>query len=149
MGNGSGHLDGHHKPLFKAEFGGKYPDQAEKSGSGSGKGTLRHDIVLGAGGWVKGLTFCFPGGGELWLRGEKFHIFMGRRLGWGAIKSANFSIEINGREGEERSWEFSGKGLGHGVGLCQWGARALAGEGKRCIEILAEYFPGVKVGYCR
>jgi stage II sporulation protein D len=38
-----------------------------------------------------------------------------------------------------------GSGRGHGVGLCQWGARgmALAGAGVR--DILAQYFPGTTV----
>lgn len=39
-----------------------------------------------------------------------------------------------------------GGGLGHGVGLCQWGARgmALAGSGARAI--LAYYYPGTGIG---
>ena len=39
-------------------------------------------------------------------------------------------------------YEFFGEGLGHGVGLCQWGARAMAGKGYRYEEILKHYFPG-------
>ena len=34
-----------------------------------------------------------------------------------------------------------GAGLGHGVGLCQWGARGMALEGRTAAEILALYFP--------
>ena len=35
-----------------------------------------------------------------------------------------------------------GRGYGHGVGMCQWGAERLARMGKRAGEILAYYYPG-------
>ncbi len=38
-----------------------------------------------------------------------------------------------------------GCGLGHGVGLCQWGARGMALSGSAASEILAFYFPGTVV----
>jgi stage II sporulation protein D len=38
-----------------------------------------------------------------------------------------------------------GKGFGHGVGMCQWGARKLAQEGKSPGEIIRFYFKGVEV----
>jgi stage II sporulation protein D len=41
---------------------------------------------------------------------------------------------------------FTGKGWGHGVGLSQWGAKAMAEKGMKCEEILAQYFPGTKIG---
>jgi len=39
-----------------------------------------------------------------------------------------------------------GGGLGHGVGLCQWGARGMAQSGADANAILALYFPGTVVG---
>jgi stage II sporulation protein D len=41
---------------------------------------------------------------------------------------------------------FSGKGWGHGVGLSQWGAKAMAEAGMKCEDILAHYFPGTQIG---
>jgi stage II sporulation protein D len=38
-----------------------------------------------------------------------------------------------------------GGGLGHGVGLCQWGARGLALDGASCNDILHFYFPGTDI----
>ena len=35
-----------------------------------------------------------------------------------------------------------GRGLGHGVGLCQWGAQGKAQRGMKCREILEFYYPG-------
>jgi stage II sporulation protein D len=39
-----------------------------------------------------------------------------------------------------------GGGLGHGVGLCQWGARGLGVQGRDAGAILATYFPGTDIG---
>ena len=38
-----------------------------------------------------------------------------------------------------------GSGRGHGVGLCQWGARGMALSGASASAILAHYFPGTTV----
>ncbi len=38
-----------------------------------------------------------------------------------------------------------GSGRGHGVGLCQWGARGMALAGADAATILAHYFPGTAV----
>ena len=40
-----------------------------------------------------------------------------------------------------RSVEFQGSGSGHGVGLCQWGARRQAEQGRSYEQILSYYFP--------
>jgi stage II sporulation protein D len=40
---------------------------------------------------------------------------------------------------------FSGSGYGHGVGMCQWGARALAEEGWSCNDIVAYFYRNVDV----
>lgn len=40
---------------------------------------------------------------------------------------------------------FVGKGWGHGVGLSQWGAKAMAEQGASCEAILSHYFPGTKI----
>ncbi|HTU70927.1 MAG TPA: SpoIID/LytB domain-containing protein [Candidatus Baltobacteraceae bacterium] len=40
-----------------------------------------------------------------------------------------------------------GGGLGHGVGMCQWGARGLALRGAQPAEILNSYFPGTDIDH--
>jgi stage II sporulation protein D len=40
---------------------------------------------------------------------------------------------------------FKGRGWGHKVGLCQWGAKAMADEGKKYKQILEHYYPKTKV----
>jgi len=39
----------------------------------------------------------------------------------------------------------SGKGYGHGVGMCQWGAKKMAAEGKSPEDIIRFYFKGVTI----
>ena len=67
------------------------------------------------------------------LSGDQFR----KTIGYGVIKSTRFTVKINNGEAV-----FSGTGNGHGVGLCQWGAkqRSLDGFGYR--EILSYYYPG-------
>jgi len=43
-------------------------------------------------------------------------------------------------------WAFSsGRGYGHGVGMCQCGAEAMARQGKTAEQILSYYYPGSKI----
>ncbi len=50
------------------------------------------------------------------------------------------SIEI-----DHADVHIAGAGRGHGVGLCQWGARALGVAGTSPNDILAFYFPGTRI----
>lgn len=70
----------------------------------------------------------------------EFISVVGRYLGWSKLKSNWFSVEV--KEGEAT---FKGHGLGHGVGLCQWGARGMAEAGKKFPEILKHYYPGAQL----
>ncbi|MBI2264142.1 MAG: SpoIID/LytB domain-containing protein [Armatimonadetes bacterium] len=62
-------------------------------------------------------------------------------LGWGSLGSPWFQVTRQGRR-----FCFSGRGLGHGVGLCQWGARGMAKAGYGAEKILEHYFPETRVG---
>lgn len=44
------------------------------------------------------------------------------------------------------NFSFSGSGWGHGIGMSQWGAYAMANEGKTAAEILTYYFSGSEIG---
>lgn len=59
--------------------------------------------------------------------------------------SGLFVVDVQ-KEGEYvRSATFSGAGHGHGVGLCQMGARSMALSGFTCEQILAHYYMGAKL----
>ncbi len=51
-----------------------------------------------------------------------------------------YSIEKSGD-----NFIFYGRGWGHGVGMCQWGAMAMAEQGYKAEKILAHYYPGTSV----
>ena len=59
-------------------------------------------------------------------------------LGAGDLKSVKISRLVVKKKGVE----FVGAGSGHGVGLCQWGARIQAEKGRSYEKILRFYFPG-------
>lgn len=42
-------------------------------------------------------------------------------------------------------FEFSGRGWGHGVGMCQWGAKAMSDRRYKYKKILRYYFPGTRI----
>ncbi len=56
------------------------------------------------------------------------------------LYSPQFTIEDKGR-----MFAIAGRGHGHGVGLCQWGSRGQALEGRTCEQILSYYYPGVSL----
>jgi stage II sporulation protein D len=68
-----------------------------------------------------------------------------RALGYDAIRSPWLSgLRIEGA-GDAGRLVVDGCGRGHGVGLCQWGARFFAAAGASANDILAFYFPGTSV----
>lgn len=65
------------------------------------------------------------------------------RLKLGANKLKSTLIENIETTGD--SVAFTGRGFGHGVGMSQWGAYALAEEGKNAIEIINHYFKNIDI----
>jgi stage II sporulation protein D len=76
------------------------------------------------------------GGQTFYIQANEFR----RIVGYAKLKSAWFSVSS---EGEDII--FSGKGFGHGVGLCQWGAKGMAEARKDYREILKYYYPGTEI----
>lgn len=71
---------------------------------------------------------------------EDLRLQLGRRLGWNTLPSTNISIVKEGSDVLVK-----GMGRGHGVGLCQAGARGMAEQGSGALQILAHYYPGTEV----
>jgi stage II sporulation protein D len=63
-------------------------------------------------------------------------------IGAGRIFSNWFTIEDDGGDTVRIT---GGRGYGHGVGLCQWGAQYLAEHGQTGEQILRYYYPGVEL----
>ncbi len=71
--------------------------------------------------------------------------FTGARLrDWlgtaGKTSSSRFDLqETHG------GFRLSGRGFGHGVGLCQWGAKGMGEQGFKSAAILKHYYPGARL----
>jgi stage II sporulation protein D len=103
-------------------------------------------ILLGKLYWIQPLSFDQSGrvkqlriqyrGGEKYLKGTEFR----SKVGSDNIKSTLFKVIRYARY-----FIFTGKGSGHGVGMCQWGARGMAEKGYSTREILQFYYPGTTI----
>jgi stage II sporulation protein D len=71
---------------------------------------------------------------------EYSRLRLGRRLGWSVVPSNDFVMR---KEGEHTV--LRGVGQGHGIGLCQAGAKAMAEAGADFHEILAHYYPNTAI----
>ncbi len=92
-------------------------------------------IEQSQGGWVARISRDgFP------MTGYRFWQAVGKQLGWGVLKSMRFNVRH-----EDNAYVFEGKGLGHGVGLCQWGAKGQADKGIPHARILGSYYPGTTI----
>jgi len=71
-------------------------------------------------------------GQEVLLRGKEFRDILGPNV----ILSNNYEIVMRGYYAD-----LNGKGWGHGVGMCQWGALGMARQQFNYRQILAYYYP--------
>lgn len=71
--------------------------------------------------------------GDIVISGVKFRSIIG-------LNSANFDIRFNAS-----NIEINCIGYGHGVGMSQWGANAMAKSGKNYKQILTHYYSGVDI----
>ena len=70
------------------------------------------------------------------IAANKFRLAVGPNI----LRSANFDVAT-----KSNSAVFRGKGWGHGVGMCQWGAYYMSKKGFSCDEILQFYYPGATI----
>lgn len=94
-----------------------------KAGPLNSRGRLKHVVLVAAKGGFS-------------LTGDQFR----KAVGYSVIKSTRFAVKIAYGEAS-----FSGSGNGHGVGLCQWGAKQRSLDGFNYIEILSYYYPGTEL----
>ena len=67
-----------------------------------------------------------------------------RILGYDTLKSTLFAVAVDGQYAR-----FAGRGYGHGAGMDQWGAKAMAEQGHRAYQILEYYYPGAALALLR
>ncbi|HTU80644.1 MAG TPA: SpoIID/LytB domain-containing protein [Candidatus Acidoferrales bacterium] len=74
--------------------------------------------------------------GSVDVKGTAFRLGVGARV----VRS----LLISDARVDQPELFLEGGGLGHGVGMCQWGARGMALAGHTARDILALYFPGTE-----
>lgn len=102
------------------------------------KGELKNISIVerDPSGRVRTLELKDAQGQSLIINAKDFRLAMGPDF----IRSTNFSIVF-----EQDRLIFSGKGWGHGVGLCQWGAYGMSKKGYNYRQILEFYYPGAEI----
>jgi stage II sporulation protein D len=63
----------------------------------------------------------------------------------GLLRSNDFTIRISRNGARIDRVDIEGRGNGHGVGMCQWGAIGRARAGQDYQTILTSYFPGTEI----
>jgi len=71
---------------------------------------------------------------------ESARLAVARQFGWSAVPSNEFSVAKKGNH-----LLLAGVGNGHGIGLCQAGARAMAESAAGFREILQHYYPNTDI----
>ena len=92
-------------------------------------------------GRVRSVTVTSPSATTT-LDGREFYSRALSVLGYKVIPSALFDVTRDGQ-----NFNFTGHGVGHGVGMCQWGTRGRADAGMNAAQILSAYFPGTAIAH--
>jgi peptidoglycan hydrolase-like amidase len=71
---------------------------------------------------------------------EHSRIVYARQWGWGALPGNTLTVDHNAG-----GTLISGQNVGHGIGLCQFGAIGMASEGADFRSILAHYYPNTEL----
>lgn len=93
-------------------------------------------VSTNASGRVDKLEITDDAGVTVVLTGKIFRSLLGPNV----VRSTKFVPHV--REG---NLVLDGRGWGHGVGLCQWGAYGMARRGMKAGQILSYYYPGSEI----
>ncbi|MBS3734447.1 MAG: SpoIID/LytB domain-containing protein [Phycisphaerae bacterium] len=105
----------------------------------------------GAGRWVAWVTVVGTAGGSgedvaerptMQLRGQNLRLVLRRHV---PVAAKLHSIQCDIRFDGNNVVFTEGRGFGHGVGLCQWGAQGKAMAGWSAERILGFYYPGARL----
>jgi len=78
--------------------------------------------------------------GSVLIPGDTFR----RALNGDVVRSTLFDVAVT-----TAGVSFTGTGWGHGAGLCEWGARGQALQGRTYLDILEFYYPGTRMALWR
>ncbi len=99
------------------------------------------DFLFNTTGFLKQVKLSTSDGKAIYLSGYKFKSYL-EKEGIPSIRSTRFTVRA-----DRGRLHFKGKGFGHFVGMCQWGAEFLARNKMEYRDILRYYYPGASVVY--
>lgn len=101
---------------------------------------------LNASGRIQSITLKFTEQEDLTIPGKNIRSFFTDAVTGSLLKSTRIlSAEVNKKNEEQKTLVIKGRGNGHGVGLCQWGAIGQSRKNRTYKEIIEHYFPGTEV----
>jgi stage II sporulation protein D len=83
--------------------------------------------------------------GSYTLRGNDIRVELRDPKG-SILNSTYFTFKSESSGGEISNLTLNGRGYGHGIGMCQWGAIGRARAGQNYRTILETYYPGTTIG---
>ncbi|HBL31099.1 MAG TPA: hypothetical protein DD490_30095, partial [Acidobacteria bacterium] len=90
--------------------------------------------------------------GKIRIRGDNGQVVEveGLPIRWTLdVPDTLFTAKRLAPKNQEPGWLFTGRGFGHGVGMCQVGAYGMAQRGHTYRDILTHYYTGVELGRVR
>ncbi len=101
-------------------------------------GMIKEIMVAGRtdSGRIKSLKITTRDGKSMSISGRRFRDIIGPNV----IKSNQYEIKMKGYY-----FDLTGRGWGHGVGMCQWGAYRMAKKRYKYTSILEHYYPGAGI----
>ena len=107
-------------------------------------GRLLSIVVVSRDGAGRADRVRLHGGTDVEVRGTYLREVLAGVFGARLIRSTLFEIGASGRQ-----FVFTGRGFGHGVGLCQAGAFARVTRGAAPAAVLLHYYPGTALAAVR
>lgn len=83
--------------------------------------------------------------GDFRAGGDRLRWIIERPGGSGPLWSILFEVKVRRAGGRVTEIVIDGRGWGHGVGMCQWGAMERSRQGQKCEEILRHYYHGIRL----
>jgi len=96
-------------------------------------------------GRVSKLRISFKTGEQITLDQREIRQVFRQKKNNGILRSLLFDIQKDFKNDVLAKLIITGKGSGHGVGLCQWGALGMSKEGADYKEIIQHYFPSTVI----
>ncbi len=131
-------------PLYSASCGGETKTEADTGMNPDAYPYFRVACAEHAEAWERRFHGDDAAAIQRQPHSERVRLALGRALGWDALPSNNYIVAVQSDE-----IVVKGKGRGHGLGLCQQGADAMARQGAMAARIIEHFYPNTRISGMR